>query len=166
MYGDTDRIWDEIRRLQDELHKLKDQPVQPWQEYTPVWTASVTNPVVGNGILTGRFRRQGEDLHLLLYLQAGSTTTFGNGNWSFSLPMPAKVDGGYSYYGVCHCRDAAVRSYARLAQISPGVSPTVLTYFVECSTDSNVVQLTSAVPWAWATGDTMGVDIWYRTAAF
>ena len=27
----------------------------PWTSYVPVWTASVTNPVIGNGTITGSY---------------------------------------------------------------------------------------------------------------
>lgn len=56
-------------------------------DYTPAWTATVTNPAIGNGTLTGRYRLIGGDLmYVTISLVPGSTTTLGSGNYSWSLP--------------------------------------------------------------------------------
>ncbi len=60
--------------------------VGEWQSYTPAWTAATTNPVIGNGTLSGKYRRVGESMEINIYLQAGSTTTFGTGVYAWSLP--------------------------------------------------------------------------------
>lgn len=59
--------------------------------YTPVWTALGTNPFLGDGILTGEYTLNGELVHCTIQFQAGSTTTFGNGDWRFSLPFVASA---------------------------------------------------------------------------
>ena len=58
-----------------------------WITYTPVWTSSGTAPVIGNGTLTGGYRRIGQQVDFWLEFTAGSTTTFGTGSWRFSLPQ-------------------------------------------------------------------------------
>jgi hypothetical protein len=60
-----------------------------WTSYTPSWTASTTNPVLGNGTLTGRYSRVGNMVDFAIKMTAGSTTTFGSGPWSLSLPFTA-----------------------------------------------------------------------------
>src|SRR5579859_7220429 len=56
-----------------------------WTAYTPSWTG-VTNPSIGNGTLLGRYVLMNKLLLVRITMMAGSTTTFGTGNWAFSLP--------------------------------------------------------------------------------
>ena len=50
------------------------------------WTASTTNPVLGNGTLLASYDVIDGVVHYNLTLTAGSTTTFGTGDWLFALP--------------------------------------------------------------------------------
>ena len=60
--------------------------------YTPAWTASVTDPAIGNGSLTGYYLKIGKLVTCQIRLAPGSTTTFGSGSWRFSLPfMPNSI---------------------------------------------------------------------------
>jgi hypothetical protein len=43
--------------------------------------------VIGNGTLSGRYRKVGKTLEVAIYFLAGSTTTFGSSLWGFSSPM-------------------------------------------------------------------------------
>ncbi len=57
-----------------------------WQSYAPGWAASVTQPAIGNGVLTGRFLQVGKTVDVLVVLSWGSTTAAGNGQYTFTLP--------------------------------------------------------------------------------
>jgi len=61
----------------------------PWASYTPVWTASSTNPVIGNGTITGSYAIIGKTCFVRGNIAMGSTTTFGSGEWYVSMPVPA-----------------------------------------------------------------------------
>jgi hypothetical protein len=58
----------------------------PWTTYTPIWTSTGTQPVLGNGQLTGRYVSLGATVIGELRLNFGSTTTRGTGVYRFSLP--------------------------------------------------------------------------------
>lgn len=58
----------------------------PWTTYTPIWTSTGTQPVLGNGTLTGRYVSLGASIIGELRLNFGSTTTRGTGTYRFSLP--------------------------------------------------------------------------------
>lgn len=60
-----------------------------WTTYTPTWTAVNTAPGIGNGVLTGRYLLIGRTCLLWIYIQFGSTTSGGTGEWAFSLPFAA-----------------------------------------------------------------------------
>jgi hypothetical protein len=58
-----------------------------WQTYAPTWTTSGTAPAIGNGSISGRYVQFGKTVHFKILFTAGTTTTFGTGTWSFSLPV-------------------------------------------------------------------------------
>lgn len=62
---------------------------EAWTLYTPVWTASVSPPAIGNGIMNGRYYKIGRLVVGNIDIQFGSTTTYGSGQWFWSLPVLA-----------------------------------------------------------------------------
>lgn len=60
-----------------------------WTTFTPTWTGSVTNPVIGNGTLGGRYSKIGRTAFVRCWLYTGSTTTYGSGTYSFATPLTA-----------------------------------------------------------------------------
>jgi hypothetical protein len=67
--------------------------MDPWTPYTVTWTAGAGTPSVGNGTLSGWYRRLGKTVDHIMILLAGSTTTFGTAGtyWLFSLPPSVPV---------------------------------------------------------------------------
>ncbi len=59
--------------------------------YTPTWTSSGTAPSLGNGTLTGAYTQIGKLVEARIAITFGSTTTYGTGNFYFSLPVTAKA---------------------------------------------------------------------------
>jgi hypothetical protein len=60
-----------------------------WTTYSPSWTAGGTNPVIGNGTITGRYKAIGKTVFVSVNKSMGSTTTYGTGAWRISLPVDA-----------------------------------------------------------------------------
>jgi hypothetical protein len=58
----------------------------PIQSYTPTWTASTTNPAIGNGSITGRYKRYRDLVYVEMTVTMGSTTTYGSGGYRLSVP--------------------------------------------------------------------------------
>ena len=80
-----------INELEDNINALKTiQTGGIWTAYTPTWTASTTNPDIGNGTIAGRYTVIGKVCHVLVYVLAGSTTTAGSGSYSFTYPINPK----------------------------------------------------------------------------
>jgi len=61
-----------------------------WESYTPTWTASTTNPTIGNGFIEGRYCQIQTLVIVSAYVIPGSTTNYGSGNYRVSLPIDAK----------------------------------------------------------------------------
>lgn len=77
-----------------------------WFNYTPTWTSSGTAPSIGNGTLTGKFAITGKKYDFRVSLIAGSTTTVGTGNYSFTLPSTPSVTIQDYPIGICTGVDA------------------------------------------------------------
>ena len=135
-----------------------------WQAFTPTWSAPTTNPSLGNGILDGRYVVFGTMCTLVVGLVMGSTTTYGSGNWSFSLPKSAVNTAGINFYGVAHIRDSGTANYERTAQISPSLSTTVINMFTDPTPGSNSQSISATVPFTWGNGDSLGFQITYEIA--
>lgn len=58
-----------------------------WTTFTPTWGSSGTAPAIGNGSLTGKYRRSAnaDIVHFWIRLLIGSTTTFGTGVYRFGI---------------------------------------------------------------------------------
>ncbi|MEV6548017.1 hypothetical protein AB0M57_04815 [Streptomyces sp. NPDC051597] len=132
-----------------------------WTAYTPAWTAASTNPVLGNGTLQGRYMQVGTTVTFAIKITAGSTTTFGSGAWSLSLPTtPAN---NIDMIGHCMVGDASAgtsgysNGAAYIAQGTNTVSP-----YAGGKQDMAIV--TSLGPMTWATGDRLWVSGTYETA--
>ena len=72
-----------------------------WTSYTPTWTGSTTNPVLGNGTMVGRYMKFGRTVVCHINMTTGSTTTYGSGNYNWSLPFTA-ANAGAALIGHAH----------------------------------------------------------------
>lgn len=122
-----------------------------YEAYTPTWAASGTAPSIGNGTLGGWFKRIGNTIFYRIYLVAGSTTSFGTGTWSWTLPDGLSVE-GYAAPGVpmgtAVVRDnSPVTRYPMHAYCNTASTLAVIFY------DGSIVGQT--YPWTWANGDSL-----------
>lgn len=89
-----------------------------WTAYTPSWTASGTNPSIGNGTIAGSYLQVGKTILVRLNITAGSSTTYGTGNYAVSLPVAANATGRQIIQG-----DVAIGSTYRVrGRIEAGAS--------------------------------------------
>lgn len=73
-----------------------------YKTFAAAWTASTTNPTIGNGTLVARYNLLGQMCHYIGSITAGSTTNGGTGTHAISLPFAAasngiKHQGAFSY---------------------------------------------------------------------
>ena len=162
-----DAVIQRIKQLEREVERLQkwERAAYVWQSYTPTWTATTTNPSIGNGTLAGRYVRYGNVCTYILKLLAGSTTTFGSGNWSFSLPLNAANNAGLEFIGVAHMREAGVGYYERTVRIVPsGSSNDKVSHFVALEAGTTSERLSSTVPFTWGNLDLLSFEITYEIA--
>ena len=131
-----------------------------WTAFTPTWTATTTNPVIGNGTIVGRYNRVGKSMTSDFAITMGSTTGFGAGQYKVSIPFAARALGTNvrRQYDVDIADVSAGTGYPAIAQLSSTL-------------DANNVFLTTnasplgalgpTAPITFAVGDTIsGVLVW------
>jgi len=131
-----------------------------WTVYTPIWTASVTNPSIGNGTIVGRYKQIGKTTFVSMKLTMGSSTTFGSGNWHVTLPVTA-VNTDAVILNTVFYQSSGSHFYQ-------GMSWTVAypTYVIlvvnQGATES--LGVTDTIPFTWASGDTLTITGSYEAA--
>ncbi len=130
---------------------LRDVPVQ---NYTPAWTALTVAPDIGNGIIAGTKSKQGQWVTATIYVDMGSTTTFGTGAWYFSLPfIPVN---NVPYVGSAMMFVAGTAFYI-------GVVTTLTDGTARCVLWANGAadNIKSTIPATWASGDYLRLTLRY-----
>lgn len=65
-------------------------PFGAWTSYTPVLTASTTNPTIGSSVWDAAYCQIGKTVHVRLKLTLGAGFAVGSGAYIFSLPIAPK----------------------------------------------------------------------------
>jgi len=136
-------------------------PAGAWTVYTPTWTASTTNPAIGNGTITGRYTQLGKLVSFSVVVTMGSTTTYGSGDWRVSLPVTA-VNANAVQTG-CMYLDAGIAWYNGIGSTTYGGSTTFIT-LIHNKGASAISGVTSTVPFTWGNGDKFEVTGTYEAA--
>lgn len=79
-----------VMKNQAGVESLKLDPVTgtiAFADYTPVWSSTGTAPAIGNGSITGKYIRIGDLCIGYCAVLMNSTTTYGTGDYIFSLPL-------------------------------------------------------------------------------
>lgn len=126
-----------------------------WSSFSLTLTASVTNPTIGNGTLSGRYIQIGKLVVFNISWTFGSTSTAGDGTYIFALPVTAS---GAGYTFAANLLDSGTRRYG-------------LAGFLHSTTQLRCVQLdasgstlTHNSPIIWATGDGVVITGMYEAA--
>lgn len=97
--------------LEAEIHDQFADLIAPWTDYTPVWASTGTAVSLGNGTLTGRYKLVGKKCTAIFEQVMGSTTTFGSGTYSWTMPFtaasPVGASANWSYLGSARGHGAA-----------------------------------------------------------
>jgi len=127
--------------------------------YTPTWTASTTNPVLGNGTLIAKYCRNSDMIFGSVALTMGSTTTFGTGSYAISLPVISAALSMDQMSSGLMVDVSTGNKYIIAAAIASG---TLTARFFEGSIVTTVNQ---SSPFTWASGDLLNFQFSYRCAS-
>lgn len=133
-----------------------------WTSYSPAWTSSGTAPAIGNGTLTGASFKLGRLVFYRVRWVAGSTTTFGTGNYFFSLPFTSISLGSFdlpcSGSGILVDLSTQVRY-----RVVPTLNTTTVVWLNVGDNNPGVMQATA--PATWANGDSLNFSGVYEAAS-
>jgi hypothetical protein len=136
--------------------------IEPWTTYTPALTGSVTNPVIGNGSITGRYMNVGATIFGEIRIIAG-TTGFSRGSGTYRVSLPAagvfenfqpvgqvvmRDEGpGINYFGTAIFNNNVgdvieLYMHSQVAQFDEGVAVTESTPFLFSANDKILIQIT------------------------
>lgn len=132
-----------------------------WTSFTPTWTSNGTAPALGNGTLTGRSMKFGRTVVCHINLTTGSTTTYGTGDYSWSIPFTS-ANAGASLVGSAHLLGTA-RWLGQIV-ISPNVT-TCSAFFPVGSADTRTNFMTDARPETHAAGNQLRLSFVYESAS-
>ena len=129
-----------------------------WENWTPVWTASTTNPVIGNGSIAGSYTRINKLVVAEGYILMGSTTTYGSGTYRLSIPFGTAVSAtGSVGYATLFDASAGYIAYT-------GLATQASTSTVEFRIGNGLGQFTPTVPITLASGDQFRFTLIYQAA--
>ena len=120
------------------------------ESYTPEWTASTTNPDIGNGTLAGGYKVAGKRLWIWIRITMGSTTTYGSGTQLVSLPTGLTLaTGRWMLHGTA--RDATDGSPYPLFGLGAGTTFVLRT--LPGTAGNSLSGVNGSTPFAFADGD-------------
>lgn len=132
----------------------------PWTSYVPAWTATTTNPAIGNGSISGYYCiDQTKCVTGVVTITMGSTTAYGSGAYHVSLPVAmSSAENVLANFlatgGIRHSNS----SYVLVGE------PTSTTSIFLGSSGEPTSSLTGTSPVTLTTGDTITVRFCYQSA--
>ena len=125
-----------------------------WSDYSPSWTASVSNPSIGDGSIVGRFYQFGKTVQVYIKITVGSTTALGSGAWRLSLPISAQNNYNSIFNAVLS--DNGSRWYQATAFNGYDANPNYVTLYYS---DAPV---NDTAPFTWTNGDSFVITGTYE----
>lgn len=159
----ADQIRD-LKRIDMDINNLQmDARGSELYSYSVAWTAETTNPAIGNGSLTGKYRRVGTMVLVNIRLVIGSTTTQGTGAWRFDPPFA--VDTSSYWAGSCvGYNDSAGNWHSGNSMIeTTGASANKIVGVIGSGGTTGVVRLRAGTPISWDTNSSIFISMWYGT---
>ena len=138
--------------------------IVPWEAYVPTFKASVVNPQLGNGSITGRFGYVGATTYGEIRIIAG-TTGFdrGQGNYVVTLPTPGVYE-NYQPLGQVVMRDEGAGNTFVGTAIFNNNNGTQMELFMhsQVSQFDELVPVTQAQPFLFSANDKILIQFTYE----
>lgn len=150
-----------VNDLQDEVVAIETAlgaGSNAWASYTPTLTASVTNPTIGDGTLSGRYCRIMDVVFFNISWTFGSTSAAGDGSYSFALPVTALDTTSRAF--AARLTDTGSRYY----DLSGFIATTSTVQIAQVMDNNLGGVVTHNSPITWAAGDVLVVSGFYEAA--
>lgn len=139
--------------------------ITPWTIYTPVLTASTTNPVLGNGSITGRYVNIGATIMGEIRVIAGTAGfSRGLGAYSISLPTVAVFE-NFQPVGQVVMRDEGPGlNYFGTAIFTGGITDKVQLFMhSQTATFDEGIAVTDSLPFVFSANDKILIQFTYES---
>lgn len=138
-----------------------------WQDYTPILTATVTNPTLGTGaVSTARYCRVGKQITYQGLIKFGTGLNPGSGGYRVSIPVPVRAS-PFHVMGQGWANNAAQTLVATMVTLLyQGLAPMSFNW-VPLDTVGSAGSwggMNHGTPFAWAAGDEIHWGIVYEAA--
>lgn len=131
------------------------------ETYTVSWTGSTANPAIGNGTLKGSYVLHDGLCTATVELTIGSTTTFGTGDWRFSLPLTSAPTADMApALGSALVFDSGTAWLVGVPVVQPAAG------YATVVSHNTAVFVNGTVPIAWAAGDKLYLSVTYPIGKF
>jgi len=155
---DNYRPDDDMQALAESVNDLIAAVPGVWASYTPVWSSSGTAPAIGNGTISGRWVQVGKTVSVKISLLFGTTSTYGTGGYSISLPVAAATSVGSVGAGYLNDVSAGGGGHYNGIAVVRTVAPTVA-LILEASSHA---QVSAVGPVTWANTDAWTFSLAYE----
>lgn len=135
-----------------------------WTPYTPTWTSSTGAAVsLGNGTLEGEHAMDGGLCHVRISLVAGSTTTFGGGQYRFALPFACAslAHSSMAYTGSALALDPGGAYYPGVSRVLSG-DAFVMALSPTAATGATPGEWNASRPFSWGNTDNLSICLAYK----
>jgi hypothetical protein len=141
--------------LQSVYQSIEDWPLDT---YTPAWTGSGSNPSIGNAVRSGKYFEIGDLVVFTFSIVMGSTTTYGTGNYSISLPTTASTTWPGNIWTFARDSSAGGAIYPGTAFVATTTTALLL------AIASPATNWTPTAPITFANGDSLlGFGVYFRS---
>ncbi len=155
----TDPAWfaDITEAVNDHETRVSALEEVDWITYVPVWSSTGTAPAILNGTLTGRYRQPPGTALVVCEIQfiAGSTTTFGTGEYRFTLPLNADATATSFSVGPAWLLDSGTTERCGVVRVLDSTHVSII---------SPTGPVSSTVPQTWAVNDQIRLQVTYDAA--
>lgn len=124
--------------------------------YNFQWLGSSTNPAIGNGQVSAVYNVSGAMVDVSIFIQMGSTTTFGSGFWEFTLPYQVS-SASFRGAGNARSHNSGVADELGMCFINSVGNPSNFT----AASVANGNNFSSAVPHTWKSTDYLELNFRY-----
>ena len=139
-----------------------------WTVYTPVVTASTTNPTIGNGTISGNYIKFGTFVMGQAKIIAGSTTNRGSGRYRISLPFTGATSvRNYQPVGqvVVKSTTAGTTYYGSVVFNNNDKTKVEMVLYTQNATYAEGDAVTESIPAIFSNGDEILINFMYEAGA-
>ena len=142
--------------VRDNLNAAFPLGVDAWTVYTP----TLTNITLGNGILIGKYHRVGRTIHFRIKLTWG-TTTSSSGNHIFRLPVAPHAD----YTINAHVANLTLHDSGTAVWNGTGFITSGSDFLASYKSDTAATGVTATLPFTWTVNDQIFISGTYEAAS-